>query len=112
MSKSDRFFLKSENVLPLKSFKTFSGVSEFKLENILIKFCASYLFDFASKIFSSIGSLSVLAFFIFCIIWSLVSVKLILERSDSSDLLIFFVPSRKLITLDTNLGMIGSGKIK
>ena len=45
------------------------------------------------------AELSVLAFFILFTISSFLSVKLILLKSEGSDLLIFFVPSFKLIIL-------------
>ena len=64
---------------------------------MLSKLNASGLFLSSSTV-SGNGLGSVLAFLILLDISSLVSVKLILDASDGSDLLIFFVPSLKLIT--------------
>ena len=83
----------------------------FKIEKILIKFLASGLSANFDSV-SGIKSLSVFAFLIFCTISSSVSVKLILEASDSSDLLIFLVPSFRLIILATSFVIIGSGNVK
>ena len=52
------------------------------------------------------------AFFILLTISSLVSVRLILLRSDGSDLLIFFNPSFKLIILEKFFFISGSGAFK
>ena len=76
-----------------------------------IKFLASGRFSSSSKL-DGTGKVSVLAFFILLRISSSLSVKLILLRSDISDLLIFFKPSLRLIILENSFWIKGSGILK
>ena len=91
-------------IFPLPHFKDYNSKISFK-ENIIAE--PEELKIFIS--FSGKGSESVLALRIFLLIKFSSSVMLILENSEGSDLLIFFVPSLRLITLVAFPVITGSG---